>query len=136
MPSERQIEEKWTTSRKAIFKAVIDAALNSGKYVNAYELTDKIQEALTASQAEGWQPKVKALEWVPGDGVTADEEYYEASPIPGVLYWVIEGQCGLRSDPNMNPDATFFDDDNQAKAFCQADYERRILSALDMEESN
>lgn len=71
-------------------------------------------------------PMVRALEWVGGDGISRDRECYHADDGFGGHYLVIERQW-WHSDQSV---LGFADTDDLAKAAAQADYERRILSAL------
>ena len=71
-------------------------------------------------------PMVRDLEWVGGDGISRDRECYHADDGFGGHYLVIERQW-WHSDQSV---LGFADTDDLAKAAAQADYERRILSAL------
>ena len=79
--------------------------------------------------------RVKALEWKPGDGVTADELYFTAETVCG-RYWCIEGQWGLHGRHDANPADVFCDTDDEAKAAAQADFEARILSCIEPAATN
>lgn len=102
--------------------------------------------ALRAIVAERQKPqavRVKPLVWVEtfedrGDGTSEHNGGYEAASVLGFYeigmgfgsdsyYWSI-------SDPNCN-DVGSFDDPTYAKAAAQADYEARILAALDVSET-
>lgn len=71
-------------------------------------------------------PVVKTLMWVAGDDITRDKESWHASDGFGGYYTVIEGwwSHGSFKEPRVE------DNDDLAKAAAQADYERRIRSAL------
>lgn len=92
----------------------------------------KIREALTAAeQAEPARVKVKALEWEETEwngGFKADSAlgYYEISMGFGsdAYYWAVTNPLG----DDVGSD---FEDPSYAKAAAQADYERRVLSALE-----
>lgn len=87
---------------------------------------DMVQCALSALHAKaGVSVEVKELEWVAGDGETADNLYFEAKTIAGT-YWVISGEWGHRETETHG----MFDTDAEAFAAAEAHYETRIRSAL------
>jgi hypothetical protein len=89
-----------------------------------------MRAALTAALAVAPKPRVKALEWQPYPGKMGESgaRFIAYTPI-GSQYIVT--MLGLRGERWLTSIGSSHDDLAKAKAAAQADFERRIISALE-----
>jgi len=118
-----------------------ECELTDGRWVCSGECWDKAVDPHSASEA---QVRVKALEWREGTYTTTDDDGGPMEGIPRKLYaWRSEGYTIIRQS---GADGLFILRGKadgvglivatleKAKAAAQADYERRVLSALTPEQ--
>lgn len=113
----------------------LDDTLPRYGYVKVHTDTlHQLLRALSCLAGEGWRPKVKPLDWRDHRGHTFPDTWTAKTPC-GV--YEIEERSGSDSPFYVvtGPLHAFIADKDglpEAKADAQADYERRILSALDL----
>lgn len=108
---------------------------NAGQlFQGEFNTLTKAAASLSCLAGEGWRPKVKPLDWhhQNRDDIT---RYFANPPFAEyIITWAASGYdlfigfWGSAAEPRPRPFETL----DAAKAAAQADYDRRILSALDL----
>lgn len=133
-------ESEWREMREALAKcadgwgnAVELDLLPSSHHAAATYLRDEARRALShptpdGCGREGKQPRVKKLEWRPHgpQGIAADFESFTYA-----IYRRPAGLCDLFFGHTDEETLALGVSEQEAKAAAQADFERRILSALE-----
>jgi len=118
------VERFWHYLETETVRILVDLRREMGNgcvYHDSSSFPDDVAKALVADRRA--RPSVKPLQWTHFSNGNAS-----ARTDTGLLYFAHpDGSCRLWNGPSVKGGATL----DEAKAAAQADYERRILSALE-----